>query len=675
MVDQAKFFLDNIPLAESPEGWDDFATTIKNDRDLNGIYTLMDVTLSFYKDGYDIIYDAINTVGHCGQLSFEMRQYQGAGVYTNVFTGTLFLKSVELSEGNNGRFAKVKIEDNSFFAKIYNNRNLKAKLYAGFSKNGETITPCPYNRLQYFRPSTGSYYVMFTPTGNFVRNNTAFLVYDVLEYLIKFMSDGEMDFYSDTFGSGGQYEDYVITNEFTVRYSQTANGVTQSLFELNWPELSFADVYKELKKAFNLGFVSGFDGSRAYLRIEALEYLRPNVELDTLNNIDNIKTKFAEELLYAKLISGSELVVNAGNLSFPAAIRFIGFMREEYYIQGKCNTDAELDLVNSWVIDTNYIEDLVENGPSLPVDSTDDDRNIILVNAAYDGGVTAYKAVQSNWLDAVVPPYFYNEQLNTDNKTKRYLGAVPNTIALQLGIVDNTFSASYPTQVDATNNGSTVQVQDLDPVQVNNELSDPSGNYNNATYEYTAPTAGSYTFNVQANFRVFDNFPGSGAAGCEVNIEIWLRNTTTGYDQLIYNQHNSPTCGSFININTSGTMNLNASDVVHLRVRFSGSFNAAVHIGSNLRLLAGLLFSCTSSADGGGNYQTYDPEDYPLYLHKFTYPYSLARFKSLSTDPRGKLNFSIHNGRSYTGWLDEIRFKNFKNEANFTLISNKRINS
>lgn len=671
-----KFFLNQIETSEAPEGWEDYNTTLKNDSDLKGLFKLSDTSLTFWGDGYTTIKNAFDTDGHCGQMDFEVRQYNGASVYTSVFTGILFLKNVEFGEGINGSYAKCKIEDNSFFAKVFNNRNLKAKIYSTFSKNGEVITACPYNRLQYFNPSSGSYYVMFTPTGNYVRNNTCFTLFDLLTYMVAFVSDGEMDFYSDTFGTGGIYEEYVVTNEFTVRYSQTASGVTQSLFETNWPEINFADCFKELDKEFNLGFVAGFDGSRAYLRVEAIDYLFPTTVLHTFQSVANIRQKTYEPKLYGKLIAGSTDTINAGNLSFPGGIRFVGFRREEYYISGKCNTDRELDLVNNWVIDSNLIEDLVINGASLPVDSTDTDTRIILVHAPFDSGTGVYKAAQSNWVSSS-GDVFYNETLNTDNKTRRYLGGIPNNIALQLGTVDNTFSAEYTSQVDATNNGTTATVQDLDPVQVNLELADPNSNYDPATFRYTCPNGGLYTFNVQCQFRAFNAFGNPSQGSCTANIFIWLKNNTTGYEQLIYTQPNSGTvaCGSIININTSGTLNCSASDDVQLHVQFYGFFAPALLTGTNLRLISGLRFACTASADGGGVYQTYNPDEYSVINYKFEAPLSYADFQTIAADPRGQIEFYVEGGKTYLGWIDEIKYNHFEKMANVSLLSNKRINS
>lgn len=251
-----KFFINYIELEESPDGWQSLTLTLKHDRELKGVFEQCEVQLTFWKDGYDLIYEYEQENGFTYSVPFEIREYdETADAYLPIFTGKLFIRDVIFGEGAKGSYAKVKIEDNSFFSKIYNNRNIKCKLYAPSSKNGVTITPAQYEQIRFFRPSSGFYYGLITGSGN-ERNQTGFKIYEVLRYLTAFMTDDTVDFESDTFGPGGKYENYMITCGYVCRFANTA-GLSQELFETYWPDISFSEVIQELNKALNVGFTTG----------------------------------------------------------------------------------------------------------------------------------------------------------------------------------------------------------------------------------------------------------------------------------------------------------------------------------------------------------------------------------------------------------------------------------
>lgn len=672
-----KFYLDNILVGESPEGWEDLTTTVRFDRELKGLFKTMDVSLTFWADGYDLIKTAFDTYGHCGSMKFEARQKEQPGIYTTAFIGTLFLKDIEFTEGVESNSVKCKITDNGFFARIYNNKSLKAKIYVGSSKNNVSITAAPYYRLQMFTPTTGAYITMPTGAGS-ERNNTAFKVFDVFKFLIAFMSDGEVDFYSDTFGPGGKYENYLITNEYIIRFCGTA-GVTQELFENNFPVINFADFFTEINKQFNIGFVSSFDGSRPYIRIEEWSYLYPETINQTYDNIDIVRTKIAAEYLYGKLSVGSEniLATDSSLLTFPGRVRLVGFENQEYYITGECNADTELNLVNSYIIDHNYIEDLVINGSTAA--ETTDDQNIVLIQAVFDSGDT-YQANQSNWITGAATPLFYNEQLNSNNKLSRHLGAIPNSIALQLGIVDNTFAAetgAFPIAPFAQNSRT------IAPVPINVETSDPGGNFNPSTYEYLVPNAGTYSFQGYVQTEIVNLFPGNGApcyATCFVYADRYVGGGfgvgTLTNSQLIASLNPPPgtalTCNSIIDLNGNTTMNLNSGDIIVFRIVTEGYYNSALQVGTTIRARFG-SFQCTATADGGGVYKTFDPAKYPVLRSIFKYPLTYIDFKAFIADPRGLISFKTKGNKTKYGWLEDLKMKNFRQEASFTIITTKTL--
>jgi hypothetical protein len=658
-----KFFIDDTEIAESPEGWEGLTTTLRFDRELKGLFTMMDVSLTFHADGYTLLKTAFDTYGYCYSMPFEIRQQNPAGNYLPVFTGIVYLKDIEWSEGIGSASAKCQIKDNSFFAKIFNNKNIKARPYVPTSKNGEVIDAAPYQLINFFRPSTGVYFAH--AAGD--RTDTGFLAYDVLKFFIDYVSDGTIDFISDSFGSGGDFEGTLLTSGYVVRFVNTG-GITQSLFEENWPEISLSEVIAELNKLFNIGFVAGYDGGRPYFKVEAYNDLFPNTTLQSITGIDNIKRRTATEYLYSNVLVGSTDSMDDSALSFPGDIRFIGFKQEDYVIVSDCNIDRTLNLTNSWIIDTNIIEEIILNGQT--TSTTAYDRTIFVIDSTLDTGVE-WDAVQSNWLE-LPAPYFYNETYNSSNKTGRHLNGIPAPIAMYLGTNDNGFEARM--SADDNTNGT------IEPVEFNNEILDPSGNYDPAAYEYAAPVGGLYPFHVHLKFTL-ENFRASlGYRGMNVRWFVHLRVYDSGgfaggilkQDVSIgnYSYSDPNRVADTIALDFSGTLNLTATDtvVVQLLKDSDADTSFVVKIGS--------YWETGDIVDAGGVFKTFDPGEYPVIRNSFSVPMTLTNFLALKAQPLGLIEFSTDPARYYYGWLEELKYRHFQDDGNatFTLISNENIN-
>lgn len=665
-----KVLINGVQIRETPEGWENFTTTLRLDRELKALFEIVEVPLTFYKDGYRMIKDAYDANGYCFQYPIQVLREDEAGQYIPIFDGILFFKDIEFTEGIEGYSAKCQLTDNCFFAKIRNNRNLKAKIYVPRSKSGLTIPQADYWRITFFKCSNGTYYSHLSGAG-YERQDTGFRVYDVLKFLVAFMSDGEVDFISDYFNTGGEGEGAMITCGLIPRFTSGAigTGVTQELFEENFPDLSFSDVLKELDKVYNLGLVAGYNGARPYLRIENNDYLYPNTILQAMPNVGKIKRTTASEYLPAKVKVGSEIITDETFLSFPAKIRFVGMNSEDYTIVNDCNTDREEDWVNTWIIDTNTIEDLVENGATTA--PTSYDSTILLINTVLNYGSIWGDAVKSNWL-ATAPPYYYNEAYNNSSKAQRHLGNVPASIAAYLSAADDTFSA-ISTATDPTfpfyyNNGT-------DPerlIKCDNEITDPSANYNNTLFYYQAPATGVYTFHGLLKFELL-NF--SGSTVINNTATLFLRRTDSSNvlisETPIFTQATSlpATAGysQIITIADSASTVLNSTDRCYLYLKVDGDL-------VNYRIYPQATYGCVATSNGGGVYQTYDPTDFPVIRNQFEYPMSFKEFRTLKSQPLGLISFGVANSKTYFGWIEEIKYKHFADNCNFTLISNEKTN-
>ena len=196
-----KVLINGVEVNECPVGWQDFTTTLRIDPELRLFMELADTPLTFLHEGYRLLKAAFDANGYCFSYPIQVLREDETGQYLPIFDGTLFFKDIEWQEGAL-YYAKCTLTDNSFFAKIQNNKNLKAKIFVGKSKSGLDIDYTHYGRIRFFNPTTGTYYSHLTGTG-YERNDVGFRVYDLLEFLVAYMSDGEVDFVSDYFSQGG----------------------------------------------------------------------------------------------------------------------------------------------------------------------------------------------------------------------------------------------------------------------------------------------------------------------------------------------------------------------------------------------------------------------------------------------------------------------------------------
>ena len=618
-----KVVINGIEIVETPEGWEDLTTTLRMDKELKALFEIMDISLTFYFDGYKMLKAAFDANGYCFSYPAQILHQDETGNYIPIYDGTLFFKDIDFTEGIEGFSAKCTFTDNSFFAKIYNNRNIKAKIYVGRSKSDVVITQSDYWRITFFTPSTGVYYTHLTGAG-YERNDTGFKVYEVLRFLVAFMSDGQIDFISDYFSAGGIGEGAMITCGIVPRFTSgtIGAGLTQELFEENFPDLSFADVLKELDKQYNLGMIAGFDGARPYVRIENNGYLFPNTALQNLPNVGIITRKTALEYLYAKVKIGSDIVTDETFLSFAEYLQVVGFKSEEYAVVQDCNTDRELDLVNSWIVSSNTIEDLTENPTTV---GTSNDSEIVLVNTVLDNVNYWGDAVKSNWIGTAAPTVFYNEIYNNENKLRRYLGGIPAPIAAYL-IDANRFRAT----TTATTSLSLLPGLIYNPSPFDDDSTAPNfnngGNYDNTVtnYCYNVPVNSVYTFVL--NLKIFVSIP----AQLAIRVVRW-DSTTAVFKGAISFYYNTPPVGLMEFNNVFGTLYAETGDKIIVQIDFDSSVGLA-------ELYLDSSFELTSIGANGGIVATFNPADFPIIRNKFNYPMSFTDFRTLKAQPLGLLH-------------------------------------
>lgn len=655
MVSKFQFLLDN-QYVDDPKGWEDVDTTIKRDQTISGLLISQEAQLEFYGNGYTYIKSQFDTQGFCSFVEIEIRQTCDQINYEKIFNGIIYLSDCEFDLMRCS--VKVKTVDDSFYARINNNKSLKAKIDVGRSKNDTTIAAAAAIAVQFFDPSTGNYVSTAGQQPN------VYTAYEVLKFLVAFMTDDRVGFVSNDFAPGGQWQGQTIVSGGEIRLRD------QSVI----PEISFEEVFTELNKKNRIGFSIEKISGKPTLRVENLDYFYTQTSAVTLSDAKEVKMKMDTAQLYSQVRVGSTTFDESIPLvgQFPEAIRFLGFRDETFNIIGTCNIDRTLELASEWIISSNLIEDVFING------NNSYENNIFLI----DVDLATNKAVQSNWV-GVGTSVFYNETFNNKTVIERWLKGIPNSVAFYLKPKDNTFTAGRTFLTSFNLYPGNPNYTEL-PFRFDNDYApgffDTNNNYGNGTIQgnsisaansrYTAPQGGIYNFYSIDYINFTDLYSGLGAGNqvIAINFDFYHydsgNNIINSYLYVKTLKHGQ--IGTYA-LELNKVINMSAGD--YLVCRLVMQVSGGIYSGAKGTIQFG-LFKCLASADGGGIYQSINPADYKIKKFSFKYPITFQQLKTIKLDTKKLITFTTNNNIQETGWIDNIKYYHHNKEADVTLITN-----
>jgi hypothetical protein len=333
---------------QEPIGLDEISERIYYNEELGMYLNKLEGDLVFIGSGYEYLrLQFIESI--CNNIDVNITDSKCGSVYS----GVIFINDIKwnLSKCT----ATVSIVSDKFIQLIDNNKGIKVQLGINLSKNQQAITVSPAVTISVPNPSSTVFI-----------NRIGYRVFDVFDALVRFMSNEELTFVSDYFDPiNGQLPSYdVITVGEELRLG--AGNIT--------PLVSYQDFFSDMNKLHNLAGV--IEGNT--LRIEPKSYFRNNQISATINDINDFNQELNREQFYASVKMGSAKV--ADGYGYLIRLSYNGFQKEQFFLDGQCNINNELDLeCRTLITDTNIIQDIlpVTSGGS---NNDEYDEDIVLIH-------------------------------------------------------------------------------------------------------------------------------------------------------------------------------------------------------------------------------------------------------------------------------------------------------
>jgi hypothetical protein len=671
-------YLDNTLLSEPPINWEDFEESIERDPDIRGLLPKYPTRLTFTGDGYDYLKQTFEDDGYCSVVDVTFNvSCDEDGSFVEYFKGKIFISTCTFNLSKCQ--VETEVSDNNYAATIYNNKNIKANFQAPLSKNGVTITAPPLIGIYPHDCTDGTYYTSYRYGYN---------ILDAFEYLIAFMSDGQIDFISSYFSSFTDSGKLMVMRGRQLRlYDAGSYDVT----------ISFQELFIELNKKFNISFAMELQtNGRWRMRIENEAYFYQTGIAFKKRYIQDLKQFFNGQLLYSQINVGSRITVDdPDNFCLPD-IQSITFTEENYYLQSICNNDNELDLVSDFIIDSNVFQDILQNN------NDDYDNDICLIQ--YTGAT-----LESTQFDLIPTAAIYNELLlnykvierwNVGSAVAKYTSDGNDNI-----VVEKTDNVSVSPVVLTTPSGSGSFL----PVLYQTEVIDANNNWT-SQQRFTSPADGLYSFGSLFYVTVSTN-PNNpsviwnNTTGTQIVFNILLnvydasnvlQNTyTMGYANFTDNKFQT---GSGINrvrdltwptgYNVAGAANWIANNNTQVRLEGfaenvvmptgyyaevecyyshtilgTGSITFTAGIGSRLYT--------TFILNGGGILKESDTEDYKVSNYLFDQPVTTNEWSALKSNMANQIAIGVDHNANINTWVQKVSRKLKDGMTKFELVSNK----
>ena len=381
-------FLNGVLVSE-PMGLGDLEERLYFNSELAMFLNKIEGDIIFDGDGYNTLRDAfINNV--CTLYEIRIENTKDGLTYD----GIIFINDIEWNLSK--RHATCKIVSDKYIQSIDNNRGVKVQLGITLTKNFDRRGTIAQNDIN-LPDDTGTVHV----------TRTGYRVFDVFTELVEFITDGELTFVSD-------YFDPINGNDASYSVIMTGEEVRLGAHDTT-PLISWNDFFDDINKLHNLAGV--IEGNT--LRIEPKTYFRQLGESTTIEDVDELLQESNRKQFYASVKFGSAKV--ADGYGYLIKLSYNGFQKEQFFLEGECNINNELNLeLQTLITDTNIIQNIqpAANGGT-DDDSFDEDIVIIHCNDTN----TAYVTISPLSTD-----YYYNDYFTNKAASQRWAETYPFSI-------------------------------------------------------------------------------------------------------------------------------------------------------------------------------------------------------------------------------------------------------
>ncbi len=128
-------YVNNVAINDEPMGLTEASVKIMRDEQFSGIVSNIVSDLSFWGDGYDIIYSLFQGSTGCLDIPIRIEQTDCLGF---IFEGIIFLADIELDISR--CIAKCTLSDNSISSLIGRNYDVQVPVHSNVSLNGTALT-------------------------------------------------------------------------------------------------------------------------------------------------------------------------------------------------------------------------------------------------------------------------------------------------------------------------------------------------------------------------------------------------------------------------------------------------------------------------------------------------------------------------------------------------------
>lgn len=628
--------LNGSVLADLPDGLQEMSLNIERDDAIDGLFYRYSSSIDFVGDGYTTLKNLYDQ-GYCSLVDVLIEwKCAGDKAFSTLFEGIITLSKVKFNLSK--CIASVSVTDNTISARIVNNWRVKAILQTDRSINGVAISAATQTSLDFFTPTTGT----FTDV-----NRASFSVFECFRFLIDYITDGEVDFASNTFGSGGDWEHLYVIRGAAIKVGGTYFPV----------EINLDDLYKEINNKIPLGIWVEDNNGTPRVRVEERSYFYGTTNVMTCRNIhgdDGLEASTDEDSIYSVVQFGCEVVTpQGGTFNYPDT-RWQGWTKEEYAFATDCNLDNPLELISLWYMDSNTIEDIVVNG------SADYDDEIFLVEGRFNS--PNYEAIP--YSDAITT-YYYNRELTNYKVAQRYADFIPASFQkwIELSTVDNLFKATPGTDTSPTAVSGVATTLNADPFPFDTEVYDRGANYDGATnFRYTVPVVGVYSFRVYTSVAItaVDTVNSDMDVTCNIrryNSSNVLQETISQTFSIPYNTYD-------LQFFTIGTFTCAANDYVNVKleaIMTSGNANAIVKAES--------FFEATAAPTKVVSFEI--PETPKLRAYSYQYPMSKTNWESILANLNGTITINPGNDTAddIVCHITNINYRPSEGIADFELIA------